>query len=236
MAGINLSDPRISQLLQNLLQRQQAQDPNPRSAFELAANLGATGIRQKQIKELREQEKKEFESQQDAMVKALQGSLPTKQTQLEGFDDVAAQDISIPGRRVGQQQAVGNLPIDQQAQIAQLLGMQKDLAEPGFREQREIIAANTPPEPPKTRTIKKDNDLITEQWDPRTGRQRDCCGAIVRTRCLTPAVTYSADPLPSLEEGGFLQEKNRGTACPCFPISISTTTNRWSMATTRPAA
>jgi hypothetical protein len=71
--------------------------------------------------------------------------------------------------------------------------MQKQLAEPGFREQREIIAANTPPEPPKTRTIKKDNDLITEQWDPRTGRYHE----IARAPRKDPSTNVTVNHNPS---------------------------------------
>ena len=55
MAGIDLTDSRRSQLLEQLL-AQQAQQPQVRSGISLAARLGEQLLRQQKIKKLRQEE------------------------------------------------------------------------------------------------------------------------------------------------------------------------------------
>ena len=75
MAGIDLTDSRRSQLLEQLL-AQQAQQPQVRSGISLAARLGEQLLRQQKIKKLRQEEAGRQATRgknQDAVLAALLG-------------------------------------------------------------------------------------------------------------------------------------------------------------------
>ena len=157
MAGIQLTEQRRSQLLEQLLRQQNQQRPKIQSGAELAARLLAQGIRQKDIKELKEQEAEE----QKKLILALQEGQATggKSVTLEDFEGGSGrQQIFIPGKRAdpdAQQAALSKLPIEQQILAAQLQGLKgKDKPDeftlsPGqarFRGRREVasVPANQP--------------------------------------------------------------------------------------------
>ena len=132
MAGIQLTEQRRSQLLEQLLS-QQGQRPKKIQSFgELAAKLGAQAIRQKKIDKLTAQE---AEAQQQ-LVEALGAGQETsgKSVTLEDFEGGSGrQQVGIPGRKAdpgASAAAISQLPIQQQVQAAQLQGIKRELAEP----------------------------------------------------------------------------------------------------------
>lgn len=139
MTGINLTGPRRSQLLEQLLARQAVAEPNIRSGLELALKLGAQGIRQRGINQLSEQEA----AQQQALVEALNAGRATsgQAVALESVEGPREQ-VFIPGKKAdpsARADALSQLPPEQQALAAQLMGLQKEAQDPSQFEQRQIL-------------------------------------------------------------------------------------------------
>jgi hypothetical protein len=123
MAGIDLTGDRRSQLLELLLSQQVQPRKRPiRSGGELAARLGAQLVRQQGIKKLQGEESQA----QAELVNALQGRLPERQITLEGFDDVPAENVPVPGR---QQQLAG----------MELQARRRELADPTAFQQKKAL-------------------------------------------------------------------------------------------------
>jgi len=118
MAGIQLTEQRRSQLLEQLL-AQQEQRPQIRSGIGLAARLGAQLIRQKKINKLNEQEVKS----QEKLLKALRTGKATdpQSITLEDFEGGSGrQQVGIPGKRAdpgASAQAISELPIQLQINV-----------------------------------------------------------------------------------------------------------------------
>ena len=126
MAGIQQTQARRSQLLERLLKER------PRGSIEspgqLIAELGAQFIRQKKAKKLQAEEEAEQKKAEAALLAALTGRQPDSSITLEGIGDDPDEEILSPGRKVGIERAVAQLPPDQQVQALQILGLRKDVA------------------------------------------------------------------------------------------------------------
>lgn len=118
MAGINLTPQRRSQLLELLLS-QQAQRPQIQTGLEAALRLGAQGVRQKGINKLNEREA----TQQQKLVDVLSGT--QRFEQIEGGPPALNPQKINSGNVMAERLA--QLPIEQQVQAAQLMGLQQAL-------------------------------------------------------------------------------------------------------------
>jgi hypothetical protein len=136
MAGIDLTGDRRSQLLELLLSQQVQPRKRPiRSGGELAARLGAQLVRQQGIKKLQGEESQA----QAELVNALQGRLPERQITLEGFDDVPAENVPVPGRQVGVNAALRPLSPGQQLAGMELQARRRELADPTAFQQKKAL-------------------------------------------------------------------------------------------------
>ena len=130
MTGIQLTEARRSQLLEQLLRQQQQRPQNIRSGIELALRLGAQALRQKKVNTLNKQEAEA----QKRLVEALSAGQATsgQALTLEDFEGGSGrQQVIIPGRRAdpgASEAAIRQLPIKQQIQTAQLQALRDKLS------------------------------------------------------------------------------------------------------------
>jgi hypothetical protein len=141
MAGIDLTGDRRSQLLEMLLAQQVQPRQQPiRSGGELAARLAAQLVRQQGIKKLQGEET----AAQQQLADALVAGQPTGRTTptLEGIPGAFGREqLSIPGKKAvpsERRDAINNLPFEDRMRALQAIGLEKELAEPGFKDRVDI--------------------------------------------------------------------------------------------------
>ena len=148
MAGIQQTQARRSQLLERLLK--QRPQPSIESPEQLIAELGAQFIRQKKAKKLQAEEEAEQKKTEANLIAALTGRQPDSSITLEGIGDDPDEEILSPGRKVGIERAVAQLPPDQQVQALQILGMRKDVS-------------SQPPDKISTKQFREGDSYVTRQ-------------------------------------------------------------------------